>query len=152
MHMPLGPTHTVNYKTQDFAEEAKKITQGKGVDLIVDFVGKDHWEKNITSLAMDGRMVMLALLSGRDPKIDLGPLLYKRLRVQGSTLRSRSLEYQAEVIKKMTEGIIPDITGEGGGGPLRTYIHKVYPWTEIQDAHREMQSNKNCGKIIATID
>jgi NADPH:quinone reductase-like Zn-dependent oxidoreductase len=62
--MPLAPTHTVNYKTEDFAEIVKDATGGKGVDVLVDFVGKAHWEKNIASLAVDGRMVLLALLSG----------------------------------------------------------------------------------------
>lgn len=62
--MKEGPTHTINYKTQDFAKESKAITEGKGVDLIVDFVGKDHWTKNIDSLGMDGRMVILSFLSG----------------------------------------------------------------------------------------
>jgi NADPH:quinone reductase-like Zn-dependent oxidoreductase len=62
--MKEGPTHTINYKLQDFAKESKAITEGKGVDLIVDFVGKDHWAKNIDSLGMDGRMVILSFLSG----------------------------------------------------------------------------------------
>lgn len=62
--MPNGATHVANYKTQDFSAEVKKITQGKGVDIIVDFVGQSHWNKNIESLAVDGRMIMLALLSG----------------------------------------------------------------------------------------
>lgn len=61
---PNGATHAVNYKTQDFAEEVKKTTGGKGVDVIIDFVGQSHWQKNIDSLAYDGRMTMLALMSG----------------------------------------------------------------------------------------
>jgi len=63
--IPLGPTHTVNYKTQNFAEEIKAITGGKGIDTIVDFVGKSHWAKNIESLSLDGRMCLLAFLSGK---------------------------------------------------------------------------------------
>ena len=62
--MPAGPTHTVNYKTQDFAAVVKEVTAGKGVSVLVDFVGQSHWTKNIDSLALDGRMTMLALLSG----------------------------------------------------------------------------------------
>jgi NADPH:quinone reductase-like Zn-dependent oxidoreductase len=64
LSLPNGPTHTVNYKTQDFAAEVKKITNGKGVDVIIDFPGQSHFNKNIDSLAVDGRMTMLALLSG----------------------------------------------------------------------------------------
>jgi NADPH:quinone reductase-like Zn-dependent oxidoreductase len=88
--MEMGPTHTINYKTQDFAEESKAIT-GKGVDLIVDFVGKDHWEKNITSLAVDGRMVMLSLLSGKSSLIPfLMSLLTIKHKREGSKDRPRS--------------------------------------------------------------
>ncbi len=70
LSLPGGATHAVNYKTQDFAEEVEKITLGKGVDVVIDFVGQSHWEKNITSLATDGRMTMLSLLSGAYAVID----------------------------------------------------------------------------------
>ncbi|KAK7689828.1 hypothetical protein QCA50_006467 [Cerrena zonata] len=152
LSLPSGATHTVNYKTQDFAAEAKKVTGGKGVDVIIDFVGQSHWQKNIDALALDGRMTMLGLLSGGDvSSFNLAPLLYKRLRIEGSTLRSRSKEYQSDLIQKFEEKILFHITGSESGGPIRTYIHKVYPWTEIQEAHREMEANKNSGKIIAEI-
>jgi len=148
--MEEGATNGINYRTQDFAKEVKEITGGKGVDVIVDVVGKTHFAKNIEAMAVDGRMVILWFLSGWDAEIDLRPILYKRLRIQGSTLRARSIDYQTELLQSMTS-IINDITGEKGEGPLRTYVHKTYPWTEIQEAHREMESNKNSGKIIAEI-
>jgi len=147
----MGPTHTINYKTQDFAKECAGITEGKGINLIIDFVGKSHWEKNITSLAADGRMVILSTLSGSETQIDLRSILYKRLRIEGSTLRARSLQYQAKLIDGMSERIIHDISGENGDKPLRVFIHKTYPWTEIVEAHREMEVNKNSGKIIVEI-
>ncbi|CAL1713517.1 unnamed protein product [Somion occarium] len=150
--LPSGATHTANYKTQDFAAEVKKVTEGKGVDVVIDFVGQSHWHKNIDSLAVDGRMTLLAFLSGAEvPSFNLLPILFKRLRIQGSTLRSRSKQYQADLIKKFEENILPHITGSEGAGKVRTYIHKVYPWTEIQEAHREMEANKNSGKIIAEV-
>lgn len=129
--LPSGATHIANYKTDDFSSIVRGVTNNRGVDLIVDFVGQSHWEKNLDSLAIDGRMVMLALLSGeRDhllavidadgtdhkvgfsfffflsspgpivSSVNLGPILYKRLRIQGSTLRSRSLAYQAKLISR----------------------------------------------------
>lgn len=64
LQMPNGATHGVNYKTQDFSEEVAKITGGKGVDVVIDFVGQSHWDKNIASLARDGRMTLVGLLSG----------------------------------------------------------------------------------------
>ncbi|KAI0694851.1 quinone oxidoreductase [Earliella scabrosa] len=148
-----GATHTVNYKTQDFAEEVKKITNGKGVDVIIDFVGQSHWSKNIDALAYDGRMTMLAMLSGAEvSNFNLMPILYKRLRIQGSTLRARSEDYQAELIARFQREALEHITGCSGEGRIRTYIHKVYHWTEIQEAHREMEANNNSGKILIEID
>ncbi|KAI0917546.1 hypothetical protein AcW1_007277 [Taiwanofungus camphoratus] len=152
LSIPNGATNVVNYKTQDFAAEVKKVTGGKGVDVIIDFVGQSHWHKNIDALAVDGRMTMLGLLSGAEvASFNLGPILYKRLRIQGSTLRARSTDYQADLIARFKQDALDSITGSDGFGPLRTYIHKVYPWTEIQEAHREMEANKNSGKIIAEV-
>jgi len=150
--LPNGPTHAVNYKTQDFAEEVKKITDGKGVDIIIDFVGASHWDKNIAALAMDGRMTMQGLLSGGVvSNFNLVPILYKRLRIEGSTLRARSSAYQEDLIARFKSAALDHITGSDGPGELRTYIHKQYPWTQIQDAHREMEENKNSGKIICEV-
>ncbi|CAE7060456.1 unnamed protein product [Rhizoctonia solani] len=147
-NMPKGSTHGVNYREQNFAEEVAKITDGRGVDVVVDFIGPDYWEKNVESLAKDGRMVLLALLSGAElSKVNLGPLLYKRIRIQGSTLRARSPEYQAALIKRLW--------GECGSrfesGDLKVYIHKTYKWTEVAEAHKEMEANKNMGKIVVEI-
>ncbi|SJL07176.1 related to NADPH quinone oxidoreductase homolog PIG3 [Armillaria ostoyae] len=152
LSIPNGATHGVNYKTQDFAAEALKITEGKGVDVVLDFVGQTHWNKNINSLAIDGRMTIFAFLSGFTvPSVDLRPILLKRLRIQGSTLRSRSLEYQADLIARLRVQFLGNVTGSEGDGHTKTYIHKVYNWNDIQEAHREMEANKNIGKIIAEI-
>ncbi|KAA1476887.1 quinone oxidoreductase [Dentipellis sp. KUC8613] len=152
LSIPNGATHVANYKTQDFSEEVKKTTGGKGVDVVIDFVGQSHWKKNIDSMGLDARMTILATLSGAEvPSFDLSPILYKRLRIQGSTLRSRSPEYQADLIARFAKDILGDITGATGNGPIRVHIHKVYPWTDIQAATTEMEANKNSGKIIAEI-
>ncbi len=113
-----GPTKVANYKTQNFTSVVKEATNNKGVDIIVDFVGQTHWNQNLDSLAIDGTMVCLAVLSGETtfhvrcgsrtqrptgttvPSANIAPILSKRLRIQGSTLRSRSQEYQADLIKK----------------------------------------------------
>ncbi|KAJ8475027.1 hypothetical protein ONZ45_g15753 [Pleurotus djamor] len=138
--IPNGATHGVNYKEQDFAAETKKITT------------KSHWAKNIDAMAMDGRMTMLAMLSGSNaPAFDLRPILFKRLRITGSTLRSRTDAYQSDLIQRLNTDCLNKITGQSGDGPIKTYVHKVYPFNEIQDAHREMEANQNIGKIIAEI-
>ncbi|KAI0671128.1 quinone oxidoreductase [Trametes maxima] len=152
LSLPNGATHAVNYKTQDFAEEVKKTTNGKGVDVIIDFVGQSHWNKNIDSLAYDGRITLLALLSGAEvPNFNLAPILFKRLRIQGSTLRARSEDYQADLVARFKREAFDHITGSSGNGRIRAYIHRVYPWNEIQEAHREMEANKNSGKIMAEV-
>jgi len=150
--MPNGATHVANYKTQDFSTEVKNTTNRKGVNVLIDFVGQSHWNKNIDALALDGRMTMLALLSGAEvSSTNLVPILRKRLRIQGSTLRSRTRDYQANLIQRFKDETLDLITGKEGNGPLKTYIHKVYPWTQIQDAQREMETDKNSGKIIVEI-
>jgi len=152
LSLPAGATHAANYKEQNFVEVTNVATGGKGVDLIVDTVGQAHFSRNLEALAMDGRMTMLSLISGPEvvPSLDLRPILTKRLRIQGSTLRSRSADYKAEVSKRFGE-LLSSFTGSDGDGPIRTYIHKVYPWTEIQEATRVMEANQNIGKIVIEI-
>ncbi|KAF9265274.1 quinone oxidoreductase putative [Marasmius fiardii PR-910] len=148
-----GLTHPVNYKTQNFASEIEAITNGEGVNVVVDFVGQSHWQQNIDSLARDGRMVMLGMLSGtKVPEFDLKDILYKRLRIQGSTLRSRSVEYQADLIRRFTTDFLSDLTGIHGKGSVKTYIHKVYSWKDIQAAHKHMEESANIGKIVVEVD
>jgi len=152
LQMPNGATHGVNYKTRDFAAEVKKITEGKGVDVIIEFVGQSHWHKNIDCFARDGRMTILSTLSGSVVKdMDILPLLYKRLRIQGSTLRSRTVEYQADLIKNFEKDILGEITSCKGNGKIRTSIHEVFPFEKIQDAHQTMERDANAGKLIVTI-
>jgi len=152
LSLPNGPTHAANYKTEDFSAVVKQATGNNGANVIIDSVGQSHFNKNIDSLAVDGRMTMLALMSGAIvDSVNLGPILSKRLHIEGSTLRSRSLEYQANLIERFKLDAFSKITGKDGDGLIQTYIHKVYPWTEIQSAHKEMAENKNSGKIIAEV-
>jgi NADPH:quinone reductase-like Zn-dependent oxidoreductase len=142
----------VNYKTQDFAKKFERATGGHGADVVIDVVGASHWDKNIAALAHDGRTVMLRFLSGRElQKVDLCPLLLKRLRIQGTTLRARSVPYQADLVERFTRDVVGKLTGAEGHGELETYVHKVLPWTEIRAAHEEMEGNKNSGKIIVEV-
>ncbi|ORX35644.1 hypothetical protein BD324DRAFT_630987 [Kockovaella imperatae] len=135
--------HVINYKTQKFAEEIKTVADG--VDLIVDFVGKDYFEDNIASLNRDGTMIYLAFLSGaKVENANLANILYKRLTIKGSTLRSRDPAYQGRLLKEFKENALGLITD----GKMNVLIHEVYPWDKVADAHREMQANKNSGKIV----
>ena len=143
----LGATAAFNYKTQDWAAEIKEKTGGKGVDYIVDFVGADYFQKNLDVAARDGRIVLLGTLSGgKVPDADISMILYKRLRIEGSTLRSRDEEYQGKLRDRL-EGYVPAFES----GELKLIVDTVLPWEEIQEAHRHMEAAKNSGKIVCTI-
>ncbi|KAJ6788685.1 hypothetical protein PWT90_07145 [Aphanocladium album] len=143
----VGATAAFNYKTQDWAEEVKKATGGKGVDYIVDFVGGSYFNKNLDAAARDGRIVMLGTLGGAQvPDAQIGMILYKRLRIEGSTLRSRDEDYQGKLRDRL-EKYLPDFES----GKLQICIDTVLPWEQIQDAHRYMEEGKNSGKIVCTI-
>lgn len=143
----LGATAAFNYKTEDWVEEIKKKTGGKGVDYIVDFVGADYFQKNLEVAALDGRMVFLGALSGtKVPNADISNILRKRLRIEGSTLRSRNEEYQGQ-LRDVLETYLPRFVS----GDLKVFLDKVLPWEEVQEAHEYMEAAKNTGKIVCTI-
>jgi putative PIG3 family NAD(P)H quinone oxidoreductase len=143
----LGATAAFNYKTQDWAEEVLKSTDGKGVDLVVDFVGGSYFQKNLDVVARDGRICMLGLMGGAVAEsVNIGKLLYKRARVEGSTLRSRDEEYQGRLRDKLEEYLPTFESGE-----LKVLIDTVLPWEDIVKAHKLMEENKTMGKIICTI-
>lgn len=146
----LGVTAGFNYKTQDWAKEVLEATDGKGVDIIVDFVGQGYFQGNLTAAARDGRIVLLGFLGGTKlaADVDLGPLLFKRLRYEGSTLRSRDEEYQRELRDILTENALPKFKD----GSYKIFVERVYPWEEVVDAHKLMESNQAKGKIICTIN
>ncbi|KAK4684914.1 NADPH:quinone reductase, partial [Tremellales sp. Uapishka_1] len=139
--------HVVNYRTQNFEEEIKKIDDG--VDLIIEFIGQSYFAKNISLLRRDGTMVYLAFMSGpvlpEGSRID--QLLYKRLTLKGSTLRSRTVEYQGELLRRFKEEALDLIKD----GKMKVMIHESFDWKDVQEAHKEMEGNKNSGKIVFEI-
>lgn len=143
----VGATAAFNYKTQDWAAEIKEQTGGKGVDFIVDFVGGSYFQKNLDVAARDARIVMLGTLGGAQvPEANIGPILFKRLRIEGSTLRSRDEDYQGKLRDRL-EDYMPDFLN----GSFKIVLDKTLPWEQIQDAHRYMEDAKNSGKIVCTI-
>lgn len=143
----LGADAAFNYKTEDWVAAVKEKTGGQGVDYIVDFVGGDYFQKNLDVAARDCRIVLLGTLSGgKVPDADISQLLYKRIRVEGSTLRSRDVVYQGQLRDKLEE-YIPDFES----GRLKIFMDTVLPWEEIKEAHRHMEAAKTSGKIVCTI-
>ncbi|KAH0531171.1 hypothetical protein TsFJ059_000036 [Trichoderma semiorbis] len=143
----LGATAAFNYKTQDWVSEIKEATSEKGVDFIIDYVGADYFQKNLDVAARDCRIVLLWLLSGgKVPDADISQILFKRIRIEGSTLRSRDEDYQGELRDKL-ETYMPEFEA----GRLKTMVDKVLSWEDIVEAHKYMEENKSSGKIVCTI-
>ncbi|CAO3598679.1 unnamed protein product [Absidia cylindrospora] len=147
----LGATHGVNYKTENWAEIIAKETSGKGVNVIVDFIGKNYFVDNIETLGLDGRMVILAFMSGAQVDgVNLGSILRKRLRIQGSTLRSRSVEYQAHLREEVYNHAIKGHFG-CANGKFKIFIDSVYDWKDIIKATEHMEANRSMGKIVVNV-
>lgn len=144
----LGATAGFNYKTQDWAEEIVKVTGGKGVDIVIDFVGAAYFQGNLKAAARDGHIVNLGFLSGNKlpAETDISPFLAKRLRFEGSSLRSRDADYQGRLRDKLEE-YLPKFED----GSFKLYTEKVIPWERIAEAHQLMEDNATKGKIICTI-
>ncbi|KAH8586183.1 hypothetical protein B0O99DRAFT_558468 [Bisporella sp. PMI_857] len=145
----LGADVVVNYRSENFAENIKKDTNGRGVDLIIDLVGRDYWHKNMASAAKDSKMVLVAAMSGSMiDNFNLRDLLNKRIWVLATTLRTRDSTYQGKLRDKFVEFAMGPLTS----GEMKITVDKVYPWAEISNAHKRMEANVNAGKIICTVD
>lgn len=145
----LGASRAIDYRSEDFAEVVKEITQGKGVDVIVDFIAANYFKQNLQSLALDGRMIMLALMGGiKVPDVNLALILGKRLQITGSTLRSRSLEYKIRLNQDFHRYAAEHLAT----GKLRPIIDCVFPWEQVREAHEFMEANKNQGKILLQVN
>lgn len=143
----LGAELAYNYKEQNYAQEIINDLGKDSVDLILDFIGKPYWHKNMGVLAMDGRIVYLSFLGGHKvEEISLVPLLRKRLSILGSTLRNRSEDYKIELTKDFASKTLSLFKD----GVLKPIIDSTFEWTETEQAHRRMADNLNTGKIVLT--
>ncbi len=143
----LGADHAINYKTQDFVEEVKKITDGKGVQLILDMVGGDYIERNYDCAAMDGRIVQIAFLGGPKATVNFAKLMMKRLHHTGSTLRPRTNADKAAMVAAIEAKVMPLIRD----GKVKPLIDATFPLEKAADAHRRMESSQHIGKIVLVV-
>lgn len=144
--LDLGADHTINYRTTDFAEAALQFTGGRGVDVILDMVAGDYVAREVTALAEDGRLVIIAVQGGVKAQFDAGLVLRRRLTVTGSTLRPRPVAFKGAVAAALRERVWPLIAS----GRIRPVLHSVLPATEAAQAHALMESNQHVGKIVLT--
>ena len=143
----LGADRAINYNTEDFTEVVLAETQKKGADVILDMVGGKYFERNIAALAIEGRLSVIALLGGRDAKLDLGLLLRKRLTVVGSVLRARPVAEKGAVADSLRREIWPLIAG----GKIKPVIDSTFPLADAAKAHARMETSAHVGKIVLKI-
>ena len=142
----LGADLVINYQEQDFLEVLKTHTEGRGIDVILDMVGGDYLQKNISLAALEGRIVNIAYLQGPVAKVNFLPVMLKRLTITGSTLRPQSDETKAAIAENLKNIVWPFY--EGSTPKMKPVIAKVFPLEQVEDAHRLMESNQHIGKII----
>jgi putative PIG3 family NAD(P)H quinone oxidoreductase len=145
----LGASACIDYKMQDFAVEVLQLTQNRGVDVILDCIGGPYLEKNIQSLAVDGRLIEIAVMGGNPvASLNMAAVLMKRIHIQGSTLRARELEYKI----RLTQQFADLAWSSFGNGKLYPVIAATFPWAEVKKAHQMMEDNSNAGKIVLAVD
>lgn len=143
----LGAERAINYRSGDFVEAIKTLTGGRGVDLVLDIVGGDYLDRNLRSLAVDGRLVQIGVMGGSEATIDLRRVLGRRLTVTGSTLRPRSVEEKGAIADALRREVWP-LLDEGRVKPI---VYRTFPLTRASEAHRLMESSEHVGKIVLTV-
>jgi len=143
----LGAEAGCNYKERDFADWVKAVTNGQGVDLIEDFIGATYWERNLRSLKIGGRLVLVGLMGGAKVEATLGLIMTKRLQIFGSVLRSRPLADKIAITQRFRAKWLPLLAA----GRIKPIVDQVFPLAQAAEAHRYMEENRNFGKIILSV-
>ncbi|MBB5695591.1 NAD(P)H-quinone oxidoreductase [Muricoccus pecuniae] len=144
----FGAEEAFDYNTQDFVEEMRRVTGGKGGDVVLDMLGALYFGRNLRVLGMDGRLVIIALMGGHEVEgADIRPIMVKRLTVTGSTMRPRTTEEKGAIARALEEKVWP-VLSAGRCGPR---IHATFPLAEAAEAHRLMESSTHIGKIVLTL-
>ena len=143
----LGAERGINYRTEDFVAVVKELTGGKGVDVILDMVGGDYLPREISCLADDGRIGLIAVQGGTKAELDLGTLLRRRLTVTGSTLRPRSIAFKAAIANHLRATVWPLIEA----GKIKPVIYKTFPLEKANEAHALMEASTHVGKIMLQV-
>jgi len=145
----LGADVAIDYKTQDFAEVIAEKTKGRGVDVVIDFVGAPYFARNVASLAHGGRMVQVGILGGGGKvAVELEHILYRHLQIIGTVMKSRTQPEKHDMIKRFREHWLDRFDGAASLEPV---VDSTFPLARAADAHRRMESSRNVGKIILTM-
>lgn len=143
----FGANHAIDYRQEDFVERVREITQGEGVDVILDMVGGDYLQKDVRLLRRDGRLLLIAFLSGSKVNFDFMPVMMKRLTITGSTMRSRTRAEKAAIRDALQTSVWPALMA----GELRTHVDTVFSLEQTAQAHQWMESGQLKGKIVLQV-
>ena len=142
----LGADLAINYREQDFVDEVRQATDGRGADVILDNMGAKYLSRNVDALAMEGRLVIIGMQGGTKGELDIATLLRKRAAVVATTLRSRPVEEKAAICAAVVEHVWPLV----GSGDVKPVVHQRFPLAEAAAAHAAVEQGDNVGKILLT--
>jgi putative PIG3 family NAD(P)H quinone oxidoreductase len=142
----LGATAAINYRTADFVDAVMTLTSGRGIDIILDIIGGDYFERNLKTLAVDGTLLQIGLLGGAKATINLGTIMQRRLTLTGSTLRPRSVEEKGAIARDLEQHVWP-LLGSGSVSPI---VHSTFELARAAEAHRLLESGEVIGKVVLT--
>lgn len=145
--LEIGAAHAIDYKAQDFVEEVKRITGGRGVQLVLDMVAGDYVPRNLKCLAEDGRHVTIAVQGGAKAEINMAVVMRSRYTLTGSTLRPRSAEFKALLTQEIARNVWPLVEA----GKLRPVMDTTFPLAEAAAAHMRMEAGAHVGKIVLEV-
>ncbi|WP_089155978.1 NAD(P)H-quinone oxidoreductase [Micromonospora sp. NBS 11-29] len=140
----LGAAHTIDYREQDFVEEVRRVTDGRGADVVLDIMGASYLARNVAALATGGRLVVIGMQGGRKGELDLGMLLAKRASVHATALRSRPVAEKAAIVRGVREQVWPLVEA----GRVRPVVHARVGMADAADAHRLVETNDHLGKVL----
>lgn len=143
----LGADVLIDYREQDFVEEVRKATDGKGADVILDIIGAKYLERNVNALAVSGRLAIIGMQGGVKAELNLGTLLGKRAAITATGLRARPLSEKAAIVAAVREHIWPLI----GNGQVRPIVDRTLPIAEAAEAHRVVDASTHVGKVVLTV-
>jgi NADPH:quinone reductase-like Zn-dependent oxidoreductase len=146
--LELGAAAAINYRTHDFVEEVHRITDRRGVDIVIDMVGGDYVPRNLACLTEEGRHVSIAVQRGASAEVPIFDVMRRRLTLTGSTLRPRSVEFKTMVADEIATTVWPFVEG----GRLRPVIDSSFPLADAAAAHARMDAPDHVGKTVLTVD
>lgn len=143
----IGADHAINYKSQDFVEEIEKITDGQGVEIVLDMVAGDYVARNLQCLKEDGRHITIAVQGGMTAELNMAQIMMRRLTLTGSTLRPQSNDRKALLADEIYKYVWPDVEA----GKLKPVMDEVFPLAEAAKAHAHMEAGDHIGKIVLAV-